>query len=142
MRNLTFKLFALILLFLVGSKAVQAQDVVVIVNSGVAVSTISSGDMKAIYKGEKTSWSDGSTIVALAQKKTQPATKLFLENKAGMSLVEYNKHWQQAVFTGAGTPPREFASDAEIVQAVASTPGAIGYVSSGTDTGAAKVINQ
>lgn len=141
MRKMINKMLFTVVLFVLSAAAVNAQDVAVIVNSGVSTSSLSTSDLKAIYKGEKTTWSDGSTIVVYALKKTLPATKSFLESKAGMSLPEYNQFWQQAIFTGVGTPPKEFGSDDAMVQAVSSTPGAIGYVSAGVATGSAKVIN-
>jgi hypothetical protein len=44
------------------------------------------------------------------------------------------------VFTGKGSMPKSFASDAEILKYVAKTPGAIGYVSAGADAAGVKKI--
>jgi len=40
-------------------------------------------------------------------------------------------YWQQQVFSGRGHPPPVLPSDAAVIEYVARTPGAIGYVSSG-----------
>jgi ABC-type phosphate transport system substrate-binding protein len=44
------------------------------------------------------------------------------------------------VFTGKGSMPKSFASDAEVVKYVSTTKGAIGYVSAAADVASAKKI--
>ena len=40
----------------------------------------------------------------------------------------YTAYWTVRRYIGKGTPPREMASSAEVIQYVQSTPGAIGYI--------------
>jgi len=40
--------------------------------------------------------------------------------------------WKKVIFTGLGTPPKIVSTEAEMIQYVASTKGAIGYISAST----------
>ena len=42
---------------------------------------------------------------------------------------QFRTAWRKAVFTGQGAMPRAFESEAALLQFVASTPGALGYLS-------------
>jgi ABC-type phosphate transport system substrate-binding protein len=44
------------------------------------------------------------------------------------------------VFTGKATPPKELASSADVVKAVAADPSAIGYVEKGAVDASVKVV--
>ena len=45
------------------------------------------------------------------------------------------------LFTGTGLPPKVFADDAEIKNAVAAQPGAIGYISASALDGSVKKLD-
>ena len=53
----------------------------------------------------------------------------FLKDVVGKSGPALKNHLKTLVFTGKGSMPKSFASEADIVKYVAKTPGAIGYVS-------------
>ncbi len=53
---------------------------------------------------------------------------------------EVDAYWQGLVFSGKASPPPTVGSDQEVVSFVRSTPGAVGYVSAGADTGGVKVL--
>jgi hypothetical protein len=44
------------------------------------------------------------------------------------------------VFTGKGIPPKSFDTEAELVDFVKTTPGAVGYVSPRTDVTGVKIL--
>lgn len=117
----------------------MAAGPVVIANASVSDASLSQSDIQKIYLGKKSSWSDGSKIipVTLAEGDTHEA---FCNSLVKKSASQFSTFWKQAIFTGKGTPPRSFTTEAELVAYVGSTAGAIGYVSSGTNTGSSKVI--
>ncbi len=115
-----------------------AGDVIVIVNPSVPESAISKPDVSNIYLGKKTSWNDGSTVKCVVLKgETHNA---FLENYVGKTEGQFDTFWKKQVFTGKGSPPKEFDSDQAMVEYVAQTAGAIGYVSAGTDVSKVKTV--
>jgi len=75
-------------------------------------------------------------IVSLNQ---QPATPLnlppghplrdqFLASILGQDEAQYSGYWLVRRYVGKGTPPQELASPEDIIHAVNTIPGAVGYV--------------
>jgi ABC-type phosphate transport system substrate-binding protein len=122
---------------LCGSSA-AASDVQLIANASVGVSELATGDVKDIFLGAKTSVGGGDVQPVLAQ--SGAAHEEFLRVFVGKSDQGLRNHFKSLVFTGKGSMPKSFASDAEIVKYVAATKGAIGYVSGSADVAGAKKI--
>ena len=106
----------------------RAQDVVLVVNQGVQISEIRDADLRAIFTGEKTRFADGSHAVPVTLK-GGAVHEVFLRNHLGESPDEFRAQWRKAVFTGQGAMPRAFASESALLEYVAVTTGAVGYVS-------------
>ena len=121
-----------------GAAAAQA-GVVVVANPSVPGDAVSAGDLQSIFLGKTSSWSDG-TAVKPAVLAGGPAAAEFLKSYVKKSPSQFSTFWKKAVFSGTGTPPDEFASDAELVKFVAATPGAVGFVADGSPTDGAKVL--
>jgi ABC-type phosphate transport system substrate-binding protein len=133
-------LLPLIAVLLLASNAFAADgNVVIIANKSVPVSSITSATLKLIYLGKKNTWSDGSAIVPVALQ-SGSTHEAFLGQFIEKSSAQYSSFWKQAIFTGEGTPPRSFASFAEMASYVANTPGAIGYVAAGTSVEDVKIL--
>lgn len=116
-----------------------AADVTIIANQDVPESSIDKPTLEKIYLGKKSQWSNGAAITPVTLK-SGPGHDAFLSQMIGKTPSQFNTFWKQAVFTGRGTPPQSFPNAAAMVSFVSSTPGAIGYVPGGTDTGGAKVL--
>lgn len=116
-----------------------AGDAVVITNPSVSETTLSKKDVGNIYLGKKTSWSDGSKIifVVLTGGDTHDT---FLNSYVGKTASQFKTFWKKQVFTGKGSPPKEFDSDQAMIDFVAQTAGAMGYVSAGADVSKVKTI--
>jgi len=106
----------------------HAQDVVFIANKDVRISQIRAADLHAIFTGEKTRFADGTHAVP-AILKGGPIHEVFLKNYCDETPSEFRAQWQKAVFTGQGSMPKAFDNEATLIEYVAATPGAIGYVS-------------
>jgi ABC-type phosphate transport system substrate-binding protein len=114
-------------------------EVVFVANRDVPVTSLDSEDIKDIFMGRKISWENGDKIVFVIQERTDVSDS-FLKTYVRKNAYDYDIFWKKQVFTGKGQAPRSFLSERDLVQFVAQTPGAIGYVSSGTDTGNVKTI--
>ena len=136
--GLLFAVFVGMLLLL--PNAALAEDVVVIANKSVPDRSLSINDVKSIFLSKKIKWSNGSSIDFVTLK-DDGTTKTFLETYVNKTPSQYNRYYRTLVFTGKGDMPRNFESENDLVRYVANTPGAIGYVSSDTNTGSAKVIS-
>ncbi len=118
----------LLLTFIACWSAACAQDVVLVANKEVQISEIKDADLRAIFMGNKTRFSDGSHAVPVILK-GGPIHEVFLQNHLGESPADFQAQWRKAVFTGQGAMPRAFDSESALIEYVAATPGAIGYVS-------------
>ena len=116
---------ALLALLLTGT-ALMA-EVVIIANPSVKASEVSSEELKLVFLGSKSALADGSSVEpVLAQ--SGAAHDDFLKTYIGKSDPALRNHYKSLVFTGKGSMPKSFASDADIVAHVAKTKGAIGYL--------------
>lgn len=139
-RMITVVIWGIMLFSLLTSAPVLAQEVVVIANSSVEVDRLGRGTVSDIYRGNKTSWDDGETI-RVAMLKGGGTHETFVRDIVGGTPAQLKNLWKKAVFTGTGTPPKVFKTEADLTKYVASTRGAIGYVNSSTAHGEVKVIS-
>jgi hypothetical protein len=123
-------LMLMMLLFVsLGSwSAAGAQDVVLVANSGVKISQITNAEVRAIFMGTRTRFADGSHAVPVTLK-GGAAHEVFLGNYVGETPEEFRSQWRKVVFTGQGAMPKAFDSESALIDYVAATPGAVGYVS-------------
>lgn len=114
-------------LLLVGSLSARAADVVVIANQDVKADSISASDLRSIYLQEQKGLSDGTHVEPVLAK-GGAAHALFLRRYLGKNDDDLRNYYRTLVFTGTGLMPKTLASDREVVEYVARTRGAIGYV--------------
>lgn len=115
---------------------VSAADVQLIAHPAVAAE-LSSADVKDIFLGAKTAVAGTPVEPVLS---SAAAHDVFLETYVGKSDQGFRNHLKSLVFTGKGSMPKSFASDAEVVKYVAAHKGAIGYVTAGADVAGVKKI--
>jgi ABC-type phosphate transport system substrate-binding protein len=121
--------------------AVADESLVVIVNPANNVSTLSLSDLQNIYRGEKARWPNGKLILLLMPAPGSPERSAVLKKVYKMSEGDYVKYFIQASFTGeVSAAPKDLGSAAQVKEAVASNPGAIGYVKQSDADSTVKVI--
>ncbi len=128
MRQLRLLLFVLMV---PAAGGMLAGDAVVIANSEVKEQSINAATLKSIYLGKRKKWDDGSKVVLTSLKDGDTADR-FLKGALRKTVKQFLTYWKKMVFTGKGAMPRLFATEAELVDYVRSTPGAIGFVSADT----------
>ena len=115
-------------------------DVLVIANSSVEVDSVSSKFLKKVYLGKSKKWEDGEKLVPVSLKKGEVHTN-FIKEVVKKSISQFNTYWKKKIFTGKGTPPKSFDTEAELVKYIKNTPGSLGYISSTTPHDGVKVLN-
>ncbi len=105
-----------------------AGNIKVIANSRITVDTISADEIKRIFLEENSSLRDGTHVEPVIEK-DGPVHEAFLREYVGRTDEDLQTYYRALVFTGRGSMPKELGSDAEVVAYVATTRGAIGYVS-------------
>ena len=116
-----------------------AGDVKVIANWSVITDTISPGELRRVFLEEKNSLGNGTHVEPVLGK-NGPVHAAFLQEYLGRSEDDLQTYYRTLVFTGKGSMPKAFGSDAEVVAYVARTRGAIGYVSSAVNADGVKTL--
>jgi hypothetical protein len=105
-----------------GAPAAMAADVVVVTHAGL---TLPPADVRDAYIGEK-QIEGGVKLVVFDNASLQ---KDFLEKVVQVDAAKYASIWTKKGFRDGLNPPAVKSTDAEVLAAVKSTPGAVGYVS-------------
>lgn len=113
-------------------------NVTVIVHPSNSVA-LSQDDINKIFTGRTKTFADGKAAEPLNLAEAVAVRADFDQKALGRSSSQMKAYWSKLVFTGKGTPPKELASEQEVLDAVAKNPAAIGYVSAGAVTGNVKV---
>jgi len=103
----------------------------VIVHPQVKGTQIPRAALSSIFLNRAPRWGDGSWVRPVDQSLRSPLRVAFSTDVHQQDLMEIQMYWQREIARGHVPPPVK-SSDEEIVSFVASTPGAIGYVSPGT----------
>jgi ABC-type phosphate transport system substrate-binding protein len=103
----------------------------VIVHPQVKGSQIPRAVLTSIFLKQAPRWGDGTVVLPVDQSVRSLVRKSFSGDVLQQGIVEVQVYWQRKMSAGVVPPPVK-TSDEEIVSFVASTPGAIGYVSAAT----------
>lgn len=103
-------------------------EVFILVNNTVPDKSLEKESIERIYLGKKSQWSNGTRVVPVILKAGATHTA-FVKKILDRDASQFSTYWKQAVFTGRGMPPKSFETEAELIDYVSTTPGAIGYAS-------------
>ena len=120
-----------ILCVLLGSSGVTWADMLIIAHQNTPETTISQKEIQEIFLGKRVQWKDNSAIHPAAVKEPE-LHETFLKHYVKKTPSQWIAHWKRMVFTGNGTPPQQFDTQQELLEYVANTSGAIGYVDAET----------
>jgi ABC-type phosphate transport system substrate-binding protein len=118
----------------------SAGDVLIISNKSVSAESLTSDDVKKIFVGKKTRWDDNKKINFVILE-NDGIHKDFLREYVKRTPAQYRRFWKKQVFTGKGRRPISFKVEKDMIEYVANTSGAIGYVSTTASTDDVKVLS-
>ncbi|MCV2351275.1 phosphate ABC transporter substrate-binding protein [Paucibacter sp. Y2R2-4] len=115
-------------------------DAVVIVHPSNAVS-MDDEQVSKIFLGQTKTFPGGAEATPVDNKEG-PLREDFGNKVLKKSPAQLKALWARQIFTGGAKPPRELASEDEVLKFVASTPGAIGYIDSSKANSSVKVLKR
>ncbi len=122
--------------------AVQADEVVLIVNPANTLSEMTLKDVKKIYLGKNKFFpGGGGKVIPADQADKSTVRKIFYEVMIGKSAAKLKAYWSKRIFTGKGTPPIVKKGDEAMLAWVAEQPLALGYVYRNSVNDSVKVLN-
>jgi ABC-type phosphate transport system substrate-binding protein len=117
------------ILVLISASLASARDLALVSNKSNAVSAVTVPDLVKVCKAQTNRWPDGKPITFVMRSPSAPEMKMVLEKVYGMSEREVNSLIVASNHGRSNHPAILIAtSDEELVNQVASTPGAVGVV--------------
>ena len=124
--------------------AIRAQDsepLAIVVNRSNPLTEISLADLRRLYRGQRSRWSNGRRVTLVMRDPGTPEREAILQTLYGVDEDEYRRGLLQAVFSGeANVAPRVLASTNGVLRFVFNVPGAIGYVRASEVDGSVKML--
>ncbi len=102
----------------------------VIVHPQVKGTQIPRASVSSIFLKQAARWGDGSPVLPVDQSVRSPVRQSFSSGVLRQGLVAVQAYWHRQMAAGVAPPPVK-PTDEEVVSYVATTRGAIGYVSAG-----------
>ncbi|MPY23244.1 phosphate ABC transporter substrate-binding protein [Shewanella psychropiezotolerans] len=131
------KIFCSILLSLFSLHAVSGIAVIVHPDNG---DSLDKKSISNLYLGKTKKFPGGAQAIPINLEERQVNRGEFDSTVLGKSSSQLKSYWSKKVFTGKGTPPKEFANDDEVIKLVSSNPNIIGYIDSSKVNDTVKVV--
>jgi len=101
--------------------------IVIIVHPETGISQLQTEDLVRLYLMEQTHWADGTAVQLFDLRGSTAAKKVFYD-ALGRQPRDLKRSWMRLILAGEATSPTTVRDVAAMVDGVAETPGAIGYV--------------
>lgn len=129
---------SLVLIFLLLGSVTHAE--VVIVNAQINPE-LDRNQLRAIFSMQYNKWPDGTPMAVFIYDELSPLHQRFCKKTLRIYPYQLKKNWERLIYSGTGQGPEKVSSESEMVRRVATTPGAIGYISEGSDINGVSVVN-
>ncbi|MFV0372218.1 MAG: hypothetical protein ACK5JI_11375 [Azonexus sp.] len=103
-------------------------DLVVIVNARSGVAAMTRNEVVHVFFGRNRLFFNGQEALPVDLQGNHPLREQFYRLLVGKELAEVDAYWSRQQFTGGLNPPLRVKSSEEVLDWVASRPGAIGFV--------------
>lgn len=111
------------------SRAAAEDSLAIVVNRTNPVENLSFSELRKIFLGEQTHWSNGRRITVVMLEPGKPERQVVLAQIYKMGEKDFTSHFLHGMFTGEiHAAPRTLASSTEVLKFVLNVPGAIGYL--------------
>jgi len=100
-----------------------------VVNRANPATAIARNEAARLFLKKITEWPDGTPVAVVDQVRTAPVRAAFSRDVHKKEVDAVVAYWATLVYSARETPPPIKRSDAEVLEFVRQTPGALGYVS-------------
>lgn len=135
-KSILILLFVILISGLGRSAHAQA---LVIANPSVNASDITKNELRNVFLGSTPVLKNGTHVLPILLK-AGPVHEEFLSAYIGKNDMAFKAGWRSLVFSGQSIMPKTFDSEASLIDYVAHTRGAIGYIGKSTPHDGVKVL--
>ncbi len=129
---MTRQMLAFVLLL--GMVGAANAEIVVVVNPANQASRMFSEQAAQFFLGKS------NQFTPVDQGKESPIRRDFYQKIASKTLAEVEGAWAKIEFSGKGTAPKSYATDAAVKKAIAADKSAIGYIDKASVDDSVKVL--
>lgn len=101
-----------------------------IVHQGLSVPEISRNEARLYLTMRLRNWPDGTPVQVFVLPDDDPLHHKVVTDIFGLFPHQLRRAWDRQLFSGTGQVPTTVPTEAELIQRVAATPGALGYARS------------
>ncbi len=117
-----------------------SRGVEIITHRTVGVNTLSLASARSIFGMRQVKWPDNSRIQVFVLADTHPSHVALCKERLNLFPYQLRQSWDRLVYAGMAQAPIEVANEEELINRVAATPGAIGYVTKVKPNDSIKII--
>ncbi len=114
-----------------GPFALSAQEL--IINDAAPPQSISRNEARLCFTMRLPTWENGIPVKVFVLPDDHPVHRQFTKTVLGLFPYQLRQVWDRQIFSGTGQAPMTVATEQEMIERVATTPGGIGYVESGAN---------
>ena len=127
--------------FLLMFFSLHAAAVEVIVNRGVAGTSLAPASARALFGMRLTKWPDGRPVQVFVLPDGHAVHVSLCKERLNLYPYQLRQSWDRLIYSGMAQAPIEVSTDDEMISRVATTPGALGYVRKVKPNDPVKVLN-
>ena len=137
-----FQILSIAITLMIGEARGQQFEsgAVVIAHSEVTQQALSQRQLQRIFMLKQRAWQDGQPITLIVFSSDNQRHSAFLRQHLKMFPYQLEREWNKLIYSGQSAPPVVATDPDKMLELVASTPGAIGYLVSTPPGSAVKVI--
>jgi ABC-type phosphate transport system substrate-binding protein len=110
---------------------VAAGEVVLAVNPSVSAHSVTRSFARAMFGMRVPQWPNGGDTKIYVLPDNNPLHEAFCKEVLDIFPYQLRTAWDRQVFSGTGQAPVEVESEEDMLEHIAATPGAIGYLNKG-----------
>lgn len=112
-----------------GTQAVaDEQSVLLVAHPDVSIPRLTRDTTRAIFAMRQRTWPDGQAARVFVLPNDHPLHARFVKERLAVYPHQLQLAWDRMVFSGTGQAPTRVATQAEMRERIATTPGALGYL--------------
>ena len=110
-------------------QSIQTEPLVIVVNRSNPADNLSSSEVRNIFLGSRSHWSDGRRITLVMRDPGEPERKVILRDVCNMTEDQLKTHFLRGLFTGEIlVSPKVLSTPLGVRRFIFNVPGAIGYL--------------
>lgn len=118
----------LTLLMLTGTPAMADEPVFLVAHKDVDTQQLNRDTARAIFAMRQRTWPDGQAARVFVLGNDHPVHARFAKENLTVYPHQLQLAWDRMVFSGTGQAPNRVTTQSEMLERIATTPGALGYL--------------